>query len=84
MRCKPKTASMYRLVVEKYIGPRLGKRPALAVGHKEVTELHHALSAKPIMANHVVDTLSRIYNAAEDRGQIPEASNPYRLVVALP
>ena len=72
---------MYRLVVEKYIVPRLGKRPALAVGHKEVTELHHALSAKPIMANHVVDTLSRIYNAAEDRGQIPEASNPCRLVV---
>ena len=81
VRCKPKTASMYRLVVEKYIVPRLGKRPALAVGHKEVTELHHALSAKPIMANHVVDTLSRIYNAAEDRGQIPEASNPCRLVV---
>ena len=71
VRCKPKTASMYRLVVEKYIVPRLGKRPARAVGHKEVTELHHALSAKPIMANHVVDTLSRIYNAAEDRGQIP-------------
>ena len=81
VRCKPKTASMYRLVVEKYIVPRLGKRPALAVGHKEVTELHHALSAKPIMANHVVDTLSRIYNAAEDRGQIPEASNPCPLVV---
>ena len=80
-RCKPKTPSMYRLVVEKYIVPRLGKRPALAVGHKEVTELHHALSGKPIMANHVVDTLSRIYNAAEDRGQIPEASNPCRLVV---
>ena len=81
VRCKPRTESMYRLVVANYIVPRLGKRPALAVGHKEVTELHHALSAKPIMANHVVDTLSRIYNAAEDRGQIPEASNPCRQVV---
>ena len=29
----------------------------------------------------MVDTLSRIYNAAEDRGLIPEASNPCRLVV---
>ena len=81
VRCKPRTESMYRLVVANYIVPRLGKRPALAVGHKEVTELHHALSAKPIMANHVVDTLSRIYNAAEDRGRIPEACNPCRLVV---
>lgn len=35
------------------------------------------------MANRVVDTLSRIYNAAEDRGSIPEASNPRRLVVKL-
>ena len=81
VRCKPRTASMYRLIVGKYILPELGRRPALAVGHKEVTELHHALSAKPVMANQVLDTLSRIYNAAEDRGQIPEASNPCRLVV---
>ena len=81
VRCKPRTASMYRLIVAKYILPEFGRRPALAVGHKEVTELHHALSAKPVMANQVVDTLSRIYNAAEDRGQIPEASNPCRLVV---
>ena len=27
VRCKPKTVSMYRLIVEKYIVPRLGKRP---------------------------------------------------------
>ena len=80
VRCKPKTESMYRLIVAKYILPELGKRPALAIGHKEVTELHHALSAKPVMANHVIDLLSRIYNLAEDRGQIPEMSNPCRLV----
>ena len=80
VRCKPKTESMYRLIVAKYILPELGKRPALAIGHKEVTELHHALSAKPVMANHVIELLSRIYNLAEDRGQIPEMSNPCRLV----
>ena len=32
------------------------------------------------MANQVVDLLSRIYNLAEDRGRIPEMSNPCRLV----
>ena len=46
-----------------------------------MTELHHALRDKPVMANKVVETLSRIYNAAEDRGLIPEASNPCGLVV---
>ena len=81
VRCKPKTGSVYRLVVGKYILPALGRRQALAVGHREVTELHHALSAKPVMANRVVDLLSYIFNAAEDRGQLPEGSNPCRLVV---
>ena len=80
VRCKPKTETMYRLIVAKHILPALGKSPALAVGHKEVTELHHALSRKPVMANQVINTLSRIYNLAEDRGQIPEMSNPCRLV----
>ena len=81
VRCKPKTAESYRLVVGKHIVPALGRRPALAVGHREVTELHHRLSAQPVTANRAVDFLSRIYNAAEDRGQLPEGSNPCRLVV---
>ena len=38
VRCKPKTESMYRLIVAKHILPKLGKRPALTVGHKEVTD----------------------------------------------
>ena len=80
VRCKPKTESMYRLVVAKYILPAFGRRPALALGHREVTAFHHSLSAKPVMANHVVDTLSRIWNAAEDRGDVPEATNPCRPV----
>ena len=80
VRCKPKTEATYRLIVAKHILPRLGRRPALAVGHRDVTELHHALCATPVMANQVVDTLSRIYNLAEDRGQIPEMSNPCRQV----
>ena len=32
------------------------------------------------MAKQVVDTLSRICNAAGERGQIPEGCNPSRLV----
>ena len=40
----------------------------------------HVLDDRPVMANEVVDTLSRIYNAAEDKGLIAEASNPCRVV----
>ena len=80
MRCKAKTAYVYRLTVEKHILPTFGKTPALGVGHAEVTGLHHSPPATPVAANRAVDVLSRIYNAAEDRGRIQEASNPCRLV----
>ena len=80
-RCKPKTAAMYRLIVNRHLLPALGKTPALTVDHARVTELHHSLRATPVMANQVVGTLSRIWNAAENRGLVPEASNPCRLVV---
>ncbi len=81
VRCKPKTAAMYRLIVNRHLLPALGKTSALAVDHARVTELHHSLRATPVMANEVVGTLSRIWNAAENRGLVPEASNPCRLVV---
>ena len=81
VRCKPSTAENYRLNVAKHIVPALARTPALAVDHRQVTELHHGLRQTPFMANRVVDTLSRIYNAAKDRGLIPEASNPCRLVM---
>ena len=61
--------------------PALGAAPALAVGYGRVTELHHGLRATPFMANRVADTLSRIYNAAEERGRFSERSNPCGLVV---
>ena len=68
VRCRPSTAELYRVAVEKYILPRFGKQPAIAIDHAQVTELHHALRAKPVMANKVVETLSRIYNAGRGQG----------------
>ena len=80
VRCKPRTVESCRQVVRKHILPALGRRPALAVSHREVVELHHGLSDRPAAANRAVATLSRIWNAAEDRGLVPEGSNPCHLV----
>ena len=80
VRCKPKTVSHYTLIVESHVMPALGKVPALALDHARVAELHHSLRDTPVMANQTVDVLSRIWNAAEDWGLLPEASNPCRLV----
>ena len=81
VRCKPRTRAMYRLVVEKYILPEFGQLSGLAVGQAQVAELHYKLRETPHMANHVVDTLSRIFNRAEDWGAVPEGSNPCRFQV---
>ena len=80
-RCKPRTAAFYRLAIDKHILPALGRLPALAVGQAQATELHYALRDTPVMANQVVDVLSRIFNAAEDWGLVAEGSNPCRFVV---
>ncbi len=80
VRCKPRTVEMYTLIVRKHLLPALGRVPALAVDHKRVAELHHSMRGTPSMANRTVEALSRIWNSAEDRGELPEASNPCRVV----
>ena len=65
----------------RHILPALGSTSALAVDHARVTELQHGLRDTPVMANKVVETISRIYNAAENKGWLPVDSNPCREVV---
>ena len=46
-----------------------------------VIELLHSFDDRPVTANKMVDTLSRIYNAAEDQALFAEASSPCRQTV---
>ena len=80
VHCKPETVKMYRLVVRKHIVPKLGREPAASVDRQQVANLHHSLRGTPSMANNVLKALSRIWNAAEVRGDLPEGSNPCRMV----
>ena len=79
--CKPKTQVMYRSVLKLHLLPKLGRKPALAVDRDQVMNLHYSLRAKPVTANYAVRVLSRIWTAAEDRGDLPEGRNPCRHVV---
>ena len=78
--CKEKTRVMYRLIVDRHILPALGRRPALGVTHAVVMDFHHSLRSTPTMANHSVRVLSRMWSAAEARGELPEGRNPCRRV----
>ena len=55
--CKPNTKRQYRKMVEDYILPRLGARPAPDVQRIDVASLHHDMRATPTNANRVLATL---------------------------
>ena len=78
VRCKPTTATQYRLAIERYIVPALGTLPVSALGRTQVADLQHALSDRPAMANLVIATLSRMIDQAISWGVAGEIANPCR------
>ena len=81
LRCKPNTVATYRLRATKHLVPALGKLPIGRVRREDIRDLHYTLRHTPSAANRVVDLLSRMFNAAESWGLVPEGTNPCRLQV---
>ena len=80
VHCKPKTAELYRFVVERHILPALGGLAAIEVGREHAAELHHRLRDTPTMANTVIGVLSKMYRLAEIWELVPPGCNPCRSV----
>ncbi len=80
VRCKPKTADLYRFVLTRHIAPVIGSLPLRAIGRPHVAALHYRFHETPTMAKRVVEVLSRLYNMAEAWGIVPEGTNPCRFV----
>ncbi len=59
-----------------YVLPALGRRKVIAIGLREVADLHHSLRAKPVQANRVLALVSKMLNLAETWGLRPLHSNP--------
>ena len=78
VRCKPTTATQYRLAIERYIVPQLGTLAVSSLGRAQVADLQHALSDRPAMANLVVATLSRMIEQGIAWGVAGETTNPCR------
>ena len=76
VNCKARTASMYRLVLDKRILPALGGMPLGAVDRAQVSSLHYELRDTPYMANRVIQVLSRMFSLAEAWGLAPPGANP--------
>ena len=80
VRCKPSTARACRYTLDRYLLPVFGARPLGTIGREEVAALQYRLHKTPIMANRVIDMLSRLFNTAEAWGIAPEGGNPCRFV----
>ena len=80
VRCKPSTARACRCTLDRYLLPAFGARPLGSIGREEVAALQYRLHKTPIMANRVIDMLSRLFNMAEAWGVAPEGGNPCRFV----
>ena len=80
VHCKPKTAALYKLAIERHILPALGELAAVEVGREHAAELHHRMRATPTMANSVIGVLSKMYRLAEVWELVPPGRNPCRSV----
>ena len=80
VNCKPSSAEFYRLALDKHVLPALGAMPVRAVERAHVTALHHALRDRPVMANRVIDILSKMLTLAEAWDLRPAGKNPCRSV----
>ena len=84
VHCKPNTARMVRLALEKYLLPEFGKFRLGEITPDRVASLHYRLNERPLMANHVVDVLSRLYDWAAASDDPPATDNPCRFIEKYP
>ena len=80
VRCKPTTARMCRHTLDRYLLPAVGALPLGVIGRERVASLHYSLHETPVMANKVLDLLSRLFIMAEAWGIAPEGGNPCRFI----
>ena len=80
VRCKPTTVRHCRHTLDRHLLPALGSLPLGEIGREKVAALQYSLHETPVMANKVVDMLSRLFNMAEAWGIAPEGGNPCRFV----
>ena len=76
--CRPNSARLYRLELERHILPALGDKPIGAVERGEIADLHHRLRDTPYTANRAVKILSRMFRQAERWELMPPGSSPCR------
>ena len=84
VRCKPTTAQQCRHIFDKYLLQQFGSLRLGEITPDRVAALHYRIHEKPIMANQVIDVLSRLFNKAAASGYAPAGGNPCRFIKKYP
>ena len=84
VRCKPTTARSCQHIFDKYLLPQFGKLRLGEITPDRVAALHYRLREKPIMANQVIDVLSRLFHRAAKSDYAPDGGNPCRFIKKYP
>jgi len=79
-RLAPRTRQEYARVFEKILLPAFGARRIDDLKRSDVTRFHTAMQDTPRMANLALAILSKLMTWLEQHGDLPEHSNPCRLV----
>jgi integrase len=81
---KPKTAALYRALLENTVLPELGSRRAEQVTTQDIAKLHNRMRATPYQANRVLAVLGSLYSFAGKRKLLSHAFNPVRGIERFP
>ena len=84
VRCKPTTARSCRHILDKFLLPEFGARRVGEITPDQVATLHYRLRETPIMANHVISLLSRLFHKAAAAGDATGGGNPCRFIKKYP
>ena len=73
---KRTTQDLTKIYLDKYIIPHLGALKVLSIQKEDVQRLHISMKDKPMQANRILGTLSKMMSLAEDWNLRPQHSNP--------
>lgn len=84
VRLKPRTASGYKRILNKFIRPTLGEALVRDIKRADIADLHHRMRRTPYDANRMLEVVSKMFNLAEMWGWRDDHSNPRRHIKKYP
>ena len=78
--CLPATVRQCRHALDYHLLPALGTEPLEAIRREQFAAVLYSLYGPPVMANEVVEMLSRLVYMAEGWGSTPEGGNPCKFM----